>query len=137
VRWTDLIDWPARPRSYRAGLQPLEQVLMAAIEASLREAVIQDVLFADGSRDFESLALGFLWVDARGPTSLLEQTAASVIRMLAKRRRWLGSDADGQQQIPAYIDSFIQATTPGRWRIQGRTVDYDWYGTEGATPFAR
>ena len=109
VRWTELIDWVAQPRVYRTGLQPLEQVLLAKIEASLREAVIQDVLFADGSRDFESLGLGFLWVNDRGPTSLAEQAAASTIRMLAQRRRWMGSDADGQPQPPSYIDSFIEA----------------------------
>jgi Lhr-like helicase len=112
VRWTGLIDWGAQPRGYRSNLQPVERTLMADIEGSLRQAVIQDVLFADGSRDFESLGLGFLWLNERGPASLAEHAAASVIRMLGQRRRWVGSDAEGQQQAPAYIDAFIQAAAP-------------------------
>lgn len=109
VRWTGLIDWGAARRTYRANLQPVERALMADIEASLQQAVVEDVLFADGSRDFESLGLGFLWVNQRGPASLTEYTAASVIRMLGQRRRWVGSDADGQQQAPSYVDAFLQA----------------------------
>jgi len=131
TRWTELIDWAAQPRTYRAGLQPLEQALMATIEASLREAVIQDVLFADGSRDFESLGLGFLWVNDRGPASLAEETAASVIRMLAKRRRWVGSDADGQPQPPSYIDAFIQAAA-ARAGVVPQVLDADVRAALGA-----
>lgn len=144
TRWMDLVDWTSQPRRYKAGLQPLERVLMAAIEESLREAVIQDVLFADGSRDFESLGLGFLWVNDRGPTSPAEQAAASVIRMLAQRRRWVGSDVDGQAQAPSYVDAFIQAaagpagTTPQSLEadihaILGVTVDQWWMVVPDAT----
>ena len=32
---------------------------------------------------------------------------------------------------------WMETTTPGRWRIQTATVDYDWYGPEGASPFPR
>ena len=32
---------------------------------------------------------------------------------------------------------WMDTTTPGRWRIQGQTVEYDWYGSEGGTPFPR
>jgi len=32
---------------------------------------------------------------------------------------------------------WLETTTPGAWRIQGKTVNYDWYGEEGATPFPR
>ncbi len=32
---------------------------------------------------------------------------------------------------------WMETTTPGRWRIAGRTVDYDWYGPDGGTPFPR
>src|SRR5262249_23641815 len=68
--WVDLVDWQSSPIQYRAPLQPLERTLRDMVEASLREAVVEDVLFADGSRDFESLGLGFLWVNERGPTTL-------------------------------------------------------------------
>ncbi len=109
VRWTDLIDWNAQPRTYRSNPQPVERTLMADIEAALKQAVIQSVLFADGSRDFESLGLGFLWINQLGPRSVADQAAASVIRMLGQRRRWIGSDVDGQQQAPSYVDAFISA----------------------------
>lgn len=109
VQWTSIVDWSSAPRAYRANLQPVERTLMADIERSLRQAVVEDVLFAGGSRDFESLGLGFLWINQQGPVSLTEYAAASVIRMLGQRRRWVGSDADGQQQAPSYVDAFIQA----------------------------
>jgi hypothetical protein len=34
-------------------------------------------------------------------------------------------------------DCRMDTTTPGRWRIAGQTVAYDWYGPEGGTPFPR
>jgi Lhr-like helicase len=109
VRWTELIDWNAQPRGYRPNLQPVERTLMADIEAALKQAIIQSVLFADGSRDFESLGLGFFWINQLGPGPVAEQAAASVIRMLGQRKRWIGSDVDGQQQPPSYVDAFIDA----------------------------
>ena len=30
---------------------------------------------------------------------------------------------------------WMDTTTPRRWRIEGKIQEYDWYGTEGATPF--
>ena len=32
---------------------------------------------------------------------------------------------------------WMDTTTPGRWRMQGQTIEYDWYGSEGGTPFPR
>ncbi len=107
VAWTALVDWSAAPPRYRGGLQPLELALLAQTEDSLKQVVVQDVLFADGSRDFESLNLGFLWVNPRGPATLEEQAAASLVRMLAQRRRWRGSDVEGQSQMPSYVDDFL------------------------------
>jgi DEAD/DEAH box helicase domain-containing protein len=109
VWWDQLFEWGARPRGYRAGLQPVEQQLLAEIEASLRRSMIQDVLFAAGSRDFESLNLGFFWIDSNGPTSVEDQATAAVIRMLAQRGRWTGSDAEGQPQPPSYIENYLLA----------------------------
>ena len=109
VRWEALFDWDRAPRSYRQGLQPVEQHLRDLIEDSLRKSIIQDVLFAAGSRDFESLNLGLLWIDGTGPASVEEQATGSVIRMLAQRRRWTGSDAEGQTQPPSYISNYLVA----------------------------
>ena len=107
VWWDSLFDWNASPRGYRAGLQPVEQQLLNQIESMLRRSVIQDVLFADGSRDFESLNLGFLWVDTDGPATAADQATASVVRMLAQRRRWRDSDAEGQLPAPMYIQNYL------------------------------
>ena len=109
VWWHQLIDWNASPRTYRTGLQPVEQQLRDEIETELRQAVIQDVLFADGSRDFESLNLGFLWVNEQGPDGPSDEAAAAVVRMLAQRRRWVGSDSEGQPSAPGYIEDYLDS----------------------------
>lgn len=43
--------------------------------------------------------------------------AASAARPVAEPLEWMNS------------------TTPARWRIDGRTTAYDWYGADGGTPF--
>jgi len=30
---------------------------------------------------------------------------------------------------------WMETTTPGQWRIAGKTVEYDWYAADGAAPF--
>lgn len=108
IWWDELFGWTNSPLTYRAGLQPVQQQLRDQIEASLRRAVINDVLFADGSRDFESLNLGFLFVDEGGPQTVEDEATASTIRMLAQRQRWTGSDAEGQPQAPGYIERYLE-----------------------------
>jgi Lhr-like helicase len=109
VDWTTLVDWTVTPPMYRTGLQPLERALLSDIEESLKQVVVQAVLFADGSRDFESLNLGFLWITAQGPNTVEEQAAASLVRLLAQRRRWRGADVEGQSQMPSYGDDYLTA----------------------------
>lgn len=116
VWWHELFDWTTSPRTYRAGLQPVEQQLRDEIEASLRKSLIQDVLFADGSRDFESLNLGFLFLHPDGPQTVEDEATASTIRMLAQRRRWTGSDAEGQPQPPGYIEDYLGHVADGSGR---------------------
>lgn len=105
--WTDLIDWNSTPRNYRQDLQPTQQSAMRQIETALLESVVKAVLFASGARDFESLKLGFLWLENSPPSSLEEQVAASVIRLLAQRRRWNGSNYPGQMNPPGYINKYL------------------------------
>ncbi len=62
------------------------------------------------------------------PKALNAETRAAIKRAFA---------AAAQPQPLAEPLDWMETTTPGRWRIQGRTVDYDWYGAEGATPFPR
>lgn len=112
VIWTELVDWSAVPPSYRNALQPIEQNLQARIETSLRSSVISSVLFASAARDFESLGLGYLWTGRTPPGTPTEQAAASVIRMLAQKWRWTGSDAQGSGQPPEYINSYLGHIAP-------------------------
>lgn len=109
VWWYELFDWDAAPPVYRRDLQPVQQQLRDIIELELREAVVEDVFFADGSRDFESLNLGLLWIDESGPQNSEDEVCAGVVRMLAHRRRWVGSEAEGQIQRPAYVDRYLDS----------------------------
>jgi Lhr-like helicase len=108
VRWTDLIDWQAAPPSYRPGLQPIQRDLRDRMEASLLDDVVQGVLYGGNSRDFESLRLGFLWINDRGPVGVAECTAASVIRLLAQGRRWVGSTSESRATAPEYVARFVE-----------------------------
>ena len=108
VFWTEIVDWTARSRTYRQGLQPIEQELRDRIEAELLRSMINDVLFAGGSRDFESLRLGYLWIDESGPSTLEQCAAASVVRMLTQRFRW-DPESDGRTQIPEDIRRYLES----------------------------
>ena len=108
VSWTEIFDWEVKPHRYRPDLQPVEQELRDQIEAELLRSIINDVLFAGGSRDFESLRLGHLWINDSGPSTLQEYTAASVIRMLAKKFRWT-PESDGRLQVPEGIRRYLKA----------------------------
>lgn len=112
VVWTELIDWSDSPPAYKAGLQPLEQNLQARIEASFRASIISSVLFASGARDFESLGLGYLWTRNAPPATPTEQAAASVVRMLAQKWRWMGGDAQGSGQAPEYVNAYLEQVAP-------------------------
>lgn len=107
VAWTDLVDWNAAPKSYAPNLQPIPASLRDRIEGLLRESVLRDVLFADGSRDFESLGLGFLWIGDSPPASLEEAAAASVIRLIARKGRWEWGTAQGRSQAPSEVDAYL------------------------------
>jgi hypothetical protein len=119
VQWTDLFDWTLAPIAYKPGLQPIEQNLQADIERSMREHIVSDVLFASASRDFESLGLGYLWISAAGPSGPVEEAAASTVRALAHRWRFMHPDAEGRQQAPSYVDAYLTRVAS----LLGRTTD--------------
>ena len=109
IEWTELIDWTAEPPGYNDQLQPVERNLQASIEYGFREAIISSVLYASAGRDFESLGLGYLWVDESPPATPEAQAAASVMRMLAQKWRWRGSDAQGDNQPPGYVNTYLES----------------------------
>ena len=108
ILWTDVFNWDVEPHVYRPSLQPIEQELRDRIEAELLRSVIDDVLFARGSRDFESLRLGLLWINDSGPVAVHECTAASIIRILAKRFRWSPA-SEGRLQAPDNVRRYIES----------------------------
>ena len=110
VHWTEIFEWDVEPSRYRSDLQPVEQELRDRIEAELLRSVMDDVLFAGGSRDFESLRLGFFWISDSAPTpdDVRQSVAASVVRMLARRFRWTPA-SDGRLQVPEDVRRYLQA----------------------------
>src|SRR5262249_36564230 len=91
-------------------LTPEERDLKYRIDAALVESIIKDVLFAPGSRDFESLRLGFLWIRPTPLASRDDYTAAAVIRILLGRsRRWSGSDKEGRLEPPQVVKQYLES----------------------------
>jgi len=62
------------------------------------------------------------------PKSLNPETRSAIRRAFEAASR--------PQPVAEPLD-WMDTPTPGRWRIQGRLVQYDWYGPEGAAPFPR
>jgi len=79
------------------------------------------------------------WLDllARSGTALFVSPDPKAMNPESKQaiRRAL-STAAVRHDIAEPLD-WLDTTTPGRWRMQGQTVEYDWYGSEGGTPFPR
>ena len=121
IKWEDLIDWPTSPREYKRydELNSFERDLQAKIENSLMSCIIEDVLFAAGSRDFESLRLGILWIRETPPSNIDEETAAAVIRILLGRgRRWFGSGKEGRIEPSRVVKQYLGAIVA----VSGETV---------------
>jgi hypothetical protein len=109
LHWTSLVDWFSAPRTYRSGLQLAERDLRDQMERALLETLFESVLFASGSRDFESLRLGYMWINEHGLQTVQERAAASVVRLLAQSRRWSGGDAQGRPEAPESVDAYLEA----------------------------
>jgi DEAD/DEAH box helicase domain-containing protein len=112
IRWEAIIDWNASPRRYKRydQLTATETDLKEEIDDSLVTAILQDVLFAAGSRDFESLRLGILWVRDTPPLTRDEQAAAAVVRILLGRgRRWIGAGKEGSLEPPRLVKQYLEA----------------------------
>ncbi len=84
-------------------------------------------------------ALGSRWLDlvARSGTPLFvsaDPRATGAEQKQALKKAF--ADAARPQPLCEPLD-WLETTAPRRWRLQGRTVEYDWFGPEGATPFPR
>jgi Lhr-like helicase len=121
IRWEDLIDWTSSPKQYKRydQLNSFERDLQAKIEDSLMSCIVKDVLFGAGSRDFESLRLGVLWIRETPPSGTDEETAAAVIRILLGRgRRWFGSGKEGRLEPSRIVKQYLAAIAA----VSGETV---------------
>ena len=83
--------------------------------------------------------LGSRWLDlvARSGTPLFvsaDPRAVGAEQKEVLKRAF--ADAARQQPLCEQLD-WLEMTVPGRWRLQGKTAEYDWFGPEGATPFPR
>lgn len=118
--WTRLVNWQAAHPDYRSDeeLSSEQRSFKRYIEAQFVEALVEDVLFAGGGRDFESLGLGFIWLNNQGPRlssnsieeqrkAIAEQAAAGVIRKLLQRRRWEDGAAEAQPKRPGYVEDYL------------------------------
>jgi DEAD/DEAH box helicase domain-containing protein len=110
VEWTQLVDWSATPKDWLTAINfiPEENYLFEQINATTTQEILRSVLFADGARDFESLGLGFLWINEDGPKTWKEECAASVIRLLAQRLRWENSEVEGRQRPPSNVIAYLE-----------------------------
>ena len=83
--------------------------------------------------------LAVQWLDlvARSGTALFVSPDPAAVNpevRLAMRQAFAA--AARPREVAEPLD-WMETTTPGRWRIDSRTVEYDWYGPEGASPFPR
>jgi alpha-galactosidase len=79
------------------------------------------------------------WLDlvARSGTALFVSPDPQVLNPEIKKAIVRAFLAASKRQPLAEPLDWMETTTPARWRIQGKSTEYDWYGPEGATPFPR
>jgi hypothetical protein len=112
VKWESLVAWNVLPRQYKRynELNDAERDLKNMIDDALICAIVEDVLFAAGSRDFESLRFGLLWVRETPPSTPDEQAAAAVVRiLLGKSRRWTRAGKEGRLEPPRVVKQYLAA----------------------------
>ena len=79
------------------------------------------------------------WLDlvARSGTAMFVSPDPAAVNAESKNALRRAFAAAAQPRELAEPLDWMDTTTPGRWRIGGQTVEYDWYGQNGATPFPR
>lgn len=79
------------------------------------------------------------WLDlvARTGTALFVSPDPAAVNPESKQAIRRAFAAAAQVREVAEPLDWMETTTPGRWRIGGSVAEYDWYGAEGASPFAR
>ena len=86
-----------------------------------------------------SWELAARWLDllARSGTALFVSPDPAALNAESKQALQRAFAAAARPRELAEPLDWTETSTPGRWRIDGRAVDYDWYGLDGASPFLR
>ncbi|MER6936443.1 DEAD/DEAH box helicase [Nocardioides sp. NPDC127514] len=123
-KWTSLYDWGATPPSLRGNLSAEQGVLLADINNSLLQEILEG-LFSGAGRDFESLGLGWLALDDDDDsidvpaTKELAYVRAS-LRVLADARRFDRLRArrdDPPRQLRNFWRAIEKAGGPGEQEL--------------------
>jgi alpha-galactosidase len=79
------------------------------------------------------------WLDlvARSGTALFVSPDPAAVNAESRQALRRAFEAAARPRELAEPLDWMNTTTPGRWRVEGRAVEYDWYGAEGAAPFAQ
>ena len=79
------------------------------------------------------------WLDlvARSGTALFVSPDPAAVNAKSKQALRRAFAAAAQVRELAEPLDWMDTPTPGRWSIDGRAEEYDWYGSEGASPFQR
>jgi alpha-galactosidase len=79
------------------------------------------------------------WLDlvARSGTALFVSPDPKAVNTISKQAIQRAFAAAATPHPIAEPLDWMETTTPGRWRVEGQAVAYDWYGPEGGTPFPR
>jgi alpha-galactosidase len=84
-------------------------------------------------------ALSVRWLElvAKSGTPLFVSADPRVLNPEQKQAIKLAFEQASRPQPLCEPLDWLQTTTPARWRLQGKSVAFDWFGPEGATPFPR
>ncbi len=113
--WRDLYHWPPtvpEPREKNATQLTQQQRRHLQEIHSRSFAETAEVVFASGRRSLESLLIAYATTDRiahQAPSSLIQQAADGVIRLLGERRRLSTHGAASQQNPPGYVGRYLAA----------------------------
>jgi ribosomal protein L37E len=114
--WPSLIDWDKG--NYRELLQGNQKPLYDQITRHHVDNLLRRVLFATGSRDFESLRLGYVTFQCEPPTTPEDQAATAALRLLAQGWRIAGV-GEPSLQPPRRVQRYLQRVEDKHPRATG------------------
>ncbi|MGH8643221.1 MAG: DEAD/DEAH box helicase [Gammaproteobacteria bacterium] len=121
--WRDLYQWGASgsvPQPHQPANLTAQQANHAARIAGESQLETLNVVFASGRRSLEALRLAFATTDRvayPASSSLIQEAADGVIRLLGARRRMSSHGANGQLNPPGYVSQYLREVA----RASGRT----------------